>query len=220
VRGVIFDLDGTLIDSFAAIAASLNHVRAHFDLPPLTTDEVRRRVGRGLESLVLELVGASHVEQAVRVFRDRYRELYLEASTARPGAHEALAALSQRGYRLAVATNKPAYFARPLLAHLALLSPIETVIGPDIAGSHKPDPAMLQLCLEQMGLPPSRAVYVGDSVLDVESAAKGGLPVVLVLGGASEADELIATGQRLLHSLRELCTLLQDPVAAGERRGV
>lgn len=220
VRGVVFDLDGTLIDSYAAIAASLNHARSHFALPPLTLMEVQRRVGRGLESLIEELVGPGSLPRAVALFRERYSELYLDSTSARPGAREALLELSRRGYRLAVASNKPAYFARPILQRLDLLPALEAVIGPDVAGSHKPDPAMLQLCLNRMLLSPAQAVYVGDSVLDVESAARAGLPVLLVEGGSSDEEELRLTGQPLLHSLSDVCRILQDPVAASERGGV
>ena len=76
VRGVVFDLDGTLIDSYEAIADSVNHARAAHGLSPMTDGEVRRRVGRGLESLIADVIGPYHVTDGVRLFRERYAEVF------------------------------------------------------------------------------------------------------------------------------------------------
>ena len=108
VRGLIFDLDGTLVDSYAAIGDSLNHARAHYQLPPLSDDEVRRGVGRGLESLIAELVGEQRVAQGVRLFRQRYAEVFEAATFALPDVRSVLSRLSAMGYPMTVASNKPA----------------------------------------------------------------------------------------------------------------
>lgn len=208
VRAVIFDLDGTLIDSYAAIAASLNQARSFVGLPVLDDDAVRRRVGRGLESLVAELVGPDRVAESVGRFRRHYAEIFLDTTVALPDAVDVVAELRKRGFRLAVASNKPSRFSRQLLDRLGMGPAFETVLGPDEAGATKPDPAMLRLALEQLDTPPRQAVYVGDMTLDVESAGRAGLPVVLVPGGSSSLHELTGTGEQVLPSLAHLIDLL------------
>lgn len=208
VRGLIFDLDGTLVDSYAAIGDSLNHARAHYQLPPLSDDDVRRGVGRGLESLIAELVGEERVAQGVRLFRERYAEVFETATVALPGVRSVLSRLSAMGYPMTVASNKPARFSEPILERLGLLRFIARVEGPDRAGRTKPDPAMLRACLTAMGLPAAHALYVGDMVLDVESARAAGVPVVLVRGGSSDAQELDTTGELVIDSIGKLPDLL------------
>jgi 2-phosphoglycolate phosphatase len=208
LRGIIFDLDGTLVDSFGAIAASLNRARARYALDPLSCDEVRRHVGRGLERLVADLVGSERVDGGVRCFREHYARVFLEMTSALPGALSTLRRLRRRGYRLAVASNKPTRFAEPILRRLGMSSHLDAVQGPDTAGRTKPDPAMLDACLDAIGTKRDQALYVGDMVLDVETARRARLPVVLVPGGASTEVDLRATGQRVLSRLEELTDLL------------
>jgi len=205
---VVFDLDGTLVDSYRAIASSLNHARAHHDLPPLTESEVRMRVGRGLESLIEELLGRERVEVGVRLFRSHYAKVYAEGTFLLPGVAETLELLRSRGLRLSVASNKPARFGRPILERFGLLGHMDTVQGPDVAGRTKPDPAMLTRCLQAMHSTPATTLYVGDMLLDVESAARADLPVVLVDGGSSGEQELRASGQIVIRSLDELPRVL------------
>jgi len=217
VRALVFDLDGTLVDSYGPIAASLNHARAQFALPPLTPEAVRRTVGRGLESLVADLVGPERVEAGVRLFREHYARVFAEDTHVLPEVSETLDALHAAGFRMAVASNKPARFSDPILEQAGLASTIACVAGPDVVGSHKPDPEMIHHCLEQLGAGPHEAVYVGDMVLDVESAARAGVPVLLVSGGSSSTEALARTGQRVLSSFGVLRTIL-PPVAGPARQ--
>lgn len=210
VRAIVFDLDGTLVDSYRAIAASVNHARRHFELAPLDPEVIRARVGRGLEALLTELVGEPHVEQAVGLFRQRYAEVYEGQTVELPGVVETLRRLQRSGYCMAVASNKPSRFTTPILDQTGILPFIASVQGPDLVASHKPEPTMILRCLEQMNVTRSETVYVGDMLLDVESAARAGLPVILVSGGSSGQDELRSTGQVLLNSLSALPALLGD----------
>ncbi len=214
VRGIVFDLDGTLVDSYDAIRSSLNHARSSFGLEPLPLSEVRRRVGRGLEALMADLVGPEHVEAAVRIFREHYGKLFAQATSLLPGARETVRELRERGYRLAVASNKPAYFSGPILEHVGLRGDVSAVEGPDTAGAPKPEPAMLRACVRTLGLRLDEAAYVGDMVMDVETAARAGLPVVLVAGGSSDIEDLEKTGQTVLTSLRDLVELLPSRAEA------
>lgn len=208
VLGLIFDLDGTLVDSYEAIAASLNRARQAFGQPPLDTELIRRAVGRGLESLVADLLGPEHVDEGVHIFREHYARVYREGTRPLPGAVDTLRELRRRGYRLSVASNKPARFGEPILREAGLLPFVEHVQGPDLSGTTKPEPEMLRNCMKAMATGVSQTVYVGDMVLDVESAARAGLPVILVCGGSSSVEDLKSTGQRVLGRLAELQDLL------------
>jgi phosphoglycolate phosphatase len=200
----VFDLDGTLVDSYVPIAESLNHARAAYRLPPLPLKRIRRTVGRGLERLVAELVGEPRVEEGVRLFREHYEKVYRDRTHALPGALGTVRELARRGYRLSVASNKPARFGRAILDATGMLPYLTEVQGPDLAGTTKPEPTMLRNCLAAMSVEPAAAAYVGDMVLDVESAARAGVPVLLVRGGSSDDGQLDRTGERVLDSISAL----------------
>jgi phosphoglycolate phosphatase len=217
VRGIVFDLDGTLVDSYPAITDSLNRARTAHGLLPLPEEVVRMHVGHGLPALIAELVGAAHVEAGVGLFRERYAEVYASGTTALPYAHEVVGALAGRGYALAVASNKPARFSEAILVTLGMRAAFRAVLGPDLAGTTKPEPTMLRMCREAMGLDRAETLYVGDMALDVESARQAGVPVVLVPGGSSSLDVLRATGVPVLADLTDLLSLLppRAPAATG-----
>jgi len=208
IRGLVFDLDGTLVDSYEAIAASLNHARAAFGLSALSAVRIRHTVGRGLEQLVADLLGEPRVAEGVLHFREHYARTFREQTRALPGALDTLRELHRRGYRMAVASNKPARFGETILSDAGMLPYLIEVQGPDRAGTTKPEPSMVRNCLRAMELTAADALYVGDMVLDVETAARAGLPVVLVDGGSSMPEALRATGQRVLPALKSLVDLL------------
>ncbi len=112
---------------------------------------------------------------------------------------------------MAVASNKLARFGRPILEQLGMARYFATVEGPDTAGSAKPEPAMLERCLDAMEIAPEEAIYVGDMVLDVETASRARVRVVLVPGGSSDREELLRTGAPVLATLGELLALLPSP---------
>lgn len=210
VRAIVFDLDGTLVDSYEAITAGVDHARAAFGLPPIDPHEVRFAVGHGAEALLARYVGAARAAEGVRLFRGRYAQVLEQGTHALAGVVDALKALHERGYRLAVASNKPSDFTERILANLGVRERFGSVLGPEEAGAAKPDPAMIQRCLHELGAAPDQAVYVGDMVLDVESAQRAGVASVLVLGGSSTEGDLRATGQVVLRSIGDLLQLLPE----------
>jgi phosphoglycolate phosphatase len=209
VRGVVFDLDGTLVDSYAPITESLNHARAAFGLAALALPEVRQRVGHGLESLIAELVGPERVRRGIALFRERYAATFAAGTTLLPGVEPALRALAARGIRLSVASNKPARFSTAILESLGVRSLLEPVAGPDVVGAAKPDPRMIRYCLARTGLAPPEALYVGDMLLDIESARRADVAVALVEGGSSTPDELRASAAPVMRSIAELPDLIE-----------
>jgi len=197
-RGIVFDLDGTLIDSYEAIATSLNHARQAFGKPPMSIGEVRLQVGHGLESLIESWVDSEQVDRGVELFREKYTEVYSQATRLLPQVAATVENLLQLEIPMAVASNKPARFTAPILQGFGLDAAFKAILGPDTVGSTKPDPAMLTAAVAALALPREEVVYVGDMVLDVESADRAGLEVILLTGGSSTVEALRATGRTVL----------------------
>ncbi len=204
-RAVIWDLDGTLVDSAADLAAALNGVLGRHGLEPRSPDEVRGMIGDGVSELLrrgFAAAGRPLTPAEVPVLRREFMALYGQCATRQtrpmPGAAEVLAALSDCGWRHAVCTNKPTGISCAILEALGLSRCIETVVGGDAGLPLKPDPAPLRACLEALGLAPEQAVMVGDSVNDAAAARAAGVQVVFVrsgygppLGGDPDADACV-----------------------------
>jgi phosphoglycolate phosphatase len=204
---IIFDLDGTLVDSYAAIQDSLAHAMTALGFAPWSEEETKARVGRGLEVLMKEAVGEAHVTEGVRLFRTRYPQIFLQKSFLLPGVEETVAALHASSKCLAVATNKPSDFSRDLLAHLGLGHLFSLVMGPMDVPRPKPHPDMIHAILERLKYSPDMALYVGDMTLDAESAANAGVDCVLVASGGNSPGELRSTGHPVLENIRQLIAL-------------
>ena len=209
IDGVVFDLDGTLVDAFEGIATAANAARARFALPPLPRAEITRSVGRGVAHLIAAVVGEARVDEGVRVFREVYDRVVESETRALPSAYPTLLALSRLGIPAGVASNKPAVFSERILSRLGLRPLVACVEGPDTAGALKPDPAMIRACLETMRVEAQRAVYVGDMPYDAESGARAGVRTVLVSGGAASDADLAATGRPVLSDLADLVAIVE-----------
>jgi phosphoglycolate phosphatase len=210
LQAVIFDFDGTLADSYPAITASVNHVRALHGMPPLDEDTVRRHVGRGPVHLMEHTVPGVEVETAVRQYRAHHPGVMRSGTRLLPGVAETLAALHAGGLRLAVCSNKPRPFTHALLDYLQLAPLFAVTVGPEDAPRPKPAPDMLRLALTRLGVPAAAALYVGDMTVDIETARAAGVAVWSVPTGSDDRASLRAAGpDRLLDDfgdLRELVT--------------
>jgi 2-phosphoglycolate phosphatase len=217
VRGIVFDLDGTLIDSYDAIAESLNAALEAAGHTPLPVEEVRGMVGLGLETLVSKALGPEHVEEGVRNFRARYEEIFLERTTLMPRVAGTLDQLHRRGYRMSVASNKPSIFTWRILEGLKVRRYLTTVLGPDLVEKKKPHPEMVHRAMKEMGLDAARTLYVGDMEVDVQTARAAGVPVVVVpTGSRSEAELRAAVPDLLIPGIESLLDLLPGPSEGGE----
>jgi phosphoglycolate phosphatase len=205
---VVFDFDGTLGDSYPAITASVNHVRACHGLPPLPEAEVRRHVGRGPAYLLAHTVGSSTPED-LAAYRAHHPSVLFSGTRLMPGAAETLAALHRAGKLLAVCSNKPVAFTRDLLDHFRLLPLFNAVLGPEDVPRPKPAPDMLVTALARLQVPPAEALYVGDMVVDVETARAAGVRVWVVPTGSDDRATLVAAHpDRVLGGLADLCGLI------------
>ena len=209
-RAALFDFDGTLADSFAAIAASTNHVRAAYGLPALDEADVRRFVGYGLPHLMAELVPGADPADAVRLYREHHPPVMISHTKLMPGVAETIPELHRRGLALAVCSNKAVHFTKQLVEAFGYGTVMREVLGPeDVDGRAKPDPAMVLECVRRLGVPREEAVYVGDMSIDVNTAKAAGMTCWLVLGGAAGQDSAEAAGpDRVLRGFDELLDLL------------
>jgi phosphoglycolate phosphatase len=190
MTAVVFDLDGTLVDSTADIAAALNRVLARRDLAPLPDDVVRELTGHGADELVRRAFAARHVElqdSEVRIETRRYLDAYaerpVEHTIAYADAEEALAELARRGVAIGVCTNKDTELSRTVLRALHLDGYVGAVVGPDAVARRKPDPEHLLAALRALGAEPAGALYVGDKLVDAETARAAGVRCALVAWG-------------------------------------
>jgi phosphoglycolate phosphatase len=188
MKAVIFDLDGTLIDSAPDLHAAANRMLDDLQRPPLALERVAGFVGNGLHALVarcLEATGGptKNPEMAVARFREHYARAPVQLTQPYPGVEPMLQRFNACGLALGVCTNKPKAFAASILEELRMLSFINTVVAGDELPSLKPDPAPLFLCLETLGVDAGSTLYVGDSEIDAETAFRAGVPFALFSGG-------------------------------------
>ncbi len=220
LAAVLFDLDGTLVDTAADITLALNRTMLDRGWPTLEERIVRRMIGRG-SPILIERAAAEHGRtldaptQAAMVERFFHHYGRLEQSEevrAKPyaGACEALQAVHDAGLATAVVTNKPHGFADSLLQRLGLSCWIDVLIGGDSCSRRKPDPQQLFFACESLRVPAAGSLMVGDSANDVQAARAAGIPVVCVSYGYNEGRAPATLDcDLLLESLAELPALLE-----------
>ena len=184
----IFDLDGTLLDTLADLAASVNYALRTHHMPEHSLDDVRRFVGNGVRLLMIRAVPDGEqnpqFEAAFQTFREHYMAHSLDTTHPYQGIPELLAELKARGKRLAVVSNK-FYAATQELCHHFFPDTIGVAIGEHEAEGirKKPAPDTVMEALRQLGVSRENAVYVGDSDVDIATARNSGLPCISVLWG-------------------------------------
>jgi phosphoglycolate phosphatase len=171
---VIFDLDGTLIDSKLDLVHSVNASRAHMNLAPISADLVASYVGSGAPVLMRRALGPeaseAEVQRALRYFLDYYRDHMLDNTYLYPGVREALDQLHGAGTKLAVLTNKPVRFSQALVHGLGLGAHFFRVYGGNSFEQKKPDPIGIRTLVEESGAGQKHTIMVGDSGVDIRTA--------------------------------------------------
>jgi len=198
-QAVLFDLDGTLIDSVPDLAAAVNEVLATENLPALAQGEVRAMIGNGVRKLVERAFAARGVAlegEGLDAKTDRMMTIYggslTAGTTLMPGAEMLVTAYARAGVKIGVVTNKPEAFARSIIAHFGLDPSVHVVVGGDTGPARKPAPDMLRHALEQLGYGAHRALMVGDSPADIDAAKAVPMASIAVRGGYTTvpADDL------------------------------
>jgi phosphoglycolate phosphatase len=186
---IVFDLDGTLIDSLPDIAASVNLALARHGFPPLPPLQIETMIGDGAKMLLIRAFAASGGEMTeadLNVFIEHYTAHATDATTPYPGMVETLQTLHQAGHQLGVCTNKPAIAAREILVQLDLAKFFANVTGGDTTPYKKPDPRHLAATLAALGDGP--AVMIGDHYNDIAAAAGCAIPAIFAAWGYGHAD--------------------------------
>src|SRR5215472_3894556 len=187
MRTIVFDLDGTLVDTAPDLIGSLNVLFARERLAPVTLDEGRGMIGGGVRRLIeraLSLQGrtftAAEIDALIADYVTHYAEHIADNSRPFPGVEAALDALAARGDRFAVCTNKLAWLSVRLLARLGLSARFVAICGRDTFAIGKPDPEGLRRTIQAAGGDLAGSIMVGDSATDISTARAAGVPVVAV----------------------------------------
>ncbi len=195
-HGLIFDLDGTLVDSLAGIAASLNHALSRSGLPQHPLPAVRGFIGNGARVLVKRAAPTGSAEPLIaaveQAFKEDYDLSWPDGTVLYAGISEMLETLQARGYPLAVLSNKPHPFTQAIVARLFPTIRFTAVLGQRPGISHKPDPAGALEIAATFGLNPENCTIIGDSMPDLETARNAGMRCVAVMWGFHDRDRLLA----------------------------
>jgi phosphoglycolate phosphatase len=193
IRLLIFDLDGTLIDSLPDLADAANQMREHFQLSRLPLHDVRKLVGQGARSLVERaLPGATQeqVDEGLQLFLSYNLDHITDKTTVYPGVPETLQALQSRGLELCILSNKNVALCREVVAALGIDSFFPTVMGADSFPTRKPSPEPVQALVKQFKVATREAVMIGDSINDMAAGEGAGVITVGCRYGYGEASEL------------------------------
>ncbi len=210
-RAVLFDLDGTLVDSYAALAEAVNYARREHGLDDLGENRIKDFVGDGVERLLQRAFEPAGVPPGVQeAFEWRYGEICCAESRVLADVETTLDELSRLSLSMAVCTNKPTGFSIKILKSLGLARHFCAIVGPDLAGARKPDARHVLKTLEATGCSRRQeALLVGDMPIDVEAARNSGIDVAVVATGSSTSDRLrTARADHYLERFSDLLTIV------------
>ena len=202
VGTVLFDLDGTLVDSLEDLTDAVNHMLAGFGKAALSPASVRLLVGRGARNLVqraLDTLSPDHIERGLELFVGFNSAHIADKSQLYPGVRELLDTLTTHGIRMAIISNKQEALSRLILETLGIEGYFTTICGGDSFPEMKPSPLPLLRLMERFGIPPVDAVMVGDSINDIQAGRGAGIATIGCtwgygeLEGLREADHLAAS---------------------------
>jgi 2-phosphoglycolate phosphatase len=193
IQTVLFDLDGTLLDTAPDLAAALNTVLAENRREPLLFETIRPAVSHGGNAIIRRGFGLEASDPAIEPLRQRLLEVYRANISTRtrpfPGMAEVLDTLEARGLNWGVVTNKPGWLTEPLLGDLGLLQRAACVVSGDTLAQRKPDPAPMLHACALAGSKPQQCVYIGDAQRDVEAGNNAGMYTLVALFGYFREDD-------------------------------
>src|SRR6476619_1939805 len=223
-RTIVFDLDGTLVDTAPDLIAALNFVMSREGLPPVPLHSARNMIGAGARKLIergLEVEGRSaglhDLTRLTRDFIGHYAAHSADISRPFEGLESALDELGARGYRFAVCTNKLEWLSKLLLEQLGLSSRFAAICGADTFGVSKPDPAILQQTIARAGGEISSAIMVGDAGPDIGVARRAGVPVIGVGFGYTDVPIAELKPDRLIGHMRDLPAAVHSLIQIASR---
>jgi phosphoglycolate phosphatase len=208
---IVFDLDGTLIDTAADLIDTLNFVLAQEGLVALPFETARKLIGGGARAMIERALAAegracapADIDRLYAAFIAHYADHIADRSRPFPALDAALDELNAAGHRLAVCTNKLEWLSVRLLTVLKLAPRFAAICGPDTFGVHKPDPEMLRRTVRRAGGEPAAAIMVGDSKTDISTARAAKVPIVAVDFGYSDVPIASLKPDRIISSFADL----------------
>lgn len=192
IKLVIFDLDGTLVNAYPAVARSVNYTLKALGFAGRSHTEIKHSVGAGDRQLMVTFVGAKLADGALSIYRPHHAKILKSRGMVRflPGASGVLKFLKSNGYKIAIASNRPTRFTRIILNVLGVLKLFDCVLCADHAERPKPYPDMLWAIAKRLGVDKADVLYVGDMTIDVRCARAAGIRMVAVATGSNSKKEL------------------------------
>jgi phosphoglycolate phosphatase len=212
LKAVLFDLDGTLVDSEKDIAEAANFTRKHYGLPPVPVSTVAQYVGNGVLVLLeksLETTDHGKIQEAYKIFQEHYRVHCADFTKPFPGTFDLLNALKKKNVKMGVVSNKPQEFTDSVLKKLNLAPYFEVAFGPEATTNRKPHPEPLLVALQKLGVTTHEAVMIGDSYVDIQAAKAVPMRVGVLTHGYGTREVLTAANPDwIVNSLQELIPIL------------
>jgi phosphoglycolate phosphatase len=202
-KAILFDLDGTLLDTLEDLANSMNSVLSSLGFPTHEVSRYKGFVGEGVEYLAYCALPENHrgqemVSRCMALMREAYRERWAEKTCSYPGIPELLDELSRQGIKMAILSNKPDDFTQLIVAKFLSRWKFQCVMGAQDSLPKKPDPTAALKISKRLGLVPGDFLYLGDTKIDMKTAADAGMYPVGALWGFRSQEELLENGARIL----------------------
>ncbi|OGX46056.1 MAG: hypothetical protein A3G38_03950 [Omnitrophica WOR_2 bacterium RIFCSPLOWO2_12_FULL_51_8] len=209
IKLIIFDLDGTLVDAYAAIISSFNYTLQKLGYAAQSAAVIRRAVGWGDTNLLRPFISKKDLPKAMSLYRRHHRYSLVKQSRLFPKVKGLLAYLKSKGYRMAVASNRPTQFSRILLDCLGLDKYFSYLLCADKLKRGKPHPEILKRIIDKFALAAGQAIYVGDMVIDAQAGRRAGIRTIVVTTGSSARKEIKKEKPgRIIKSIGELRKIL------------
>jgi phosphoglycolate phosphatase len=207
IKLVIFDLDGTIVDAYGAISRSFNYALKKLGLEAEDHLTIRRAVGWGDKQLLSPFVEKKDLVKALLLYRNHHKIALLKYSRLFPNVKYVLRYLKEKGYKLAVASNRPTKFSLILIRHLGIEKYFNYWLCADKLKHGKPNPEILRRIIRKFSLKPKQALYVGDMALDAQAGRRAGISTIIVATGSSRLTEIKKEKPALV--IREVLELLE-----------
>lgn len=207
IKLIIFDLDGTLVDAYLAIISSFNYTMQRLDYPKQSSLIIRRAVGWGDARLLKPFIKKKDLKKALRIYRRHHRIALFKKARLFPRVKAVLRYLKTKGYRLAIASNRPTEFSWILIRGLKLKRYLDYILCADKLKRIKPHPEILNKIMQRFALKPEQTLYVGDMVLDAQAGSRAKVKTIIVTTGSSSKEE--AKREKPYLIIREITGLLK-----------
>ncbi len=209
IKLIIFDLDGTLVDAYPAIIRSFNYTMQKIGCPKQDALTIRRAVGWGDENLLRPFIRKVDLKLALKIYRQHHKASLVKYSRLFSRAKKVLVYLKNKGYKLAVASNRPTKFSWILIRHLELKKYFDYVLCADKLRHIKPHPEILNKIMKKLSLKPYQTIYVGDMVIDAQAGRCAGIKTIIVPTGSSTKSEIKRQKPyRIIRGITDLLKLL------------